>query len=485
MLLEAPQLLDTVVELRGIISPLGHNMRIGSDDQKLLDLHVVPHLNGIIEVAFNPMHVSPGRSHLKSLDWFHTEFTSTHEAAGAQLCFVVAARRLLLSHGEHGDIEAIAPAILSRLMTNLDRMLSASLVAFADELPQAVAHSPSSFGLFNATLDLVCTLCKSQSQQVLNCVLNELFEGLISQSLVVSFLCANALAFFSRQCTTHQVTAMLRSLYLVMQNSYEENVPQCFSSEQFRIARLIIMICSSQDIDTANFLRSGLSSKSVFASCASLSCCSAVLHWMPSLGNFSAFADQLYGELLPVCCSRLGDLSKKDCVPLHTVMPMLSVSASVLCLCQSPSSSSLSSRPALVGQVFDAAMFMLQKAISSELQDCSEFSEVCVAASVAAIGTGHVSCSQVCGLLSFVSSKCSSYLQSNRGVAVALTRVISACAAVVILPSEGINMSAGLAKFTSLCVAPLNSHAACPVCSRRAAGYSALPRATGRFIGLL
>jgi hypothetical protein len=129
-------------------------------------------------------------------------------------------------------------------------------------------------------------------------------------------------------------------------------------------------------------------------------------------------------------------------------------------------------------------MFMLQKAVSSELQDCSEFGEVCVAAAVAAVGTGHVSCSQVCALLTFVCSKCCSYLQSNRAVAVALTRVISACSAVVILPSEGINMSAGLAKFTSLYIT-LNPICIKPRSDVFAAGYWAWPRTTGRFTGLL
>ena len=451
VLLEAPQLLPTLLELRGIISPIGHNMRINLSDQNLLDAHVVPLVNGIIEVAFKPTPVLNANTSIKALEVFHSEFNCAHEAAGSQLCFIVAARKLLLTQDGRDGAVAMLNAIIPRLMSNLDNMLSCSLVSFAEELPPVIAHSPSSFSLFNSTLQLVCTLCKSTSQVFLNGLLNELLEGLISQSLVVSFLCSSALNFYSLQCTSHQVTAMLRSLFLVMQNSYEENIPQCFSCEHFRIARLIAIICSSHDDETF-FLQSGLASKSVFASCASLSCYSAILHWMSLIGNFSAFADQLYADLLPVCCSRLSDFSKKDCVPLHTVMPILSIAASVLRLCQGPAKAVPNSRPAHVGHVFDAAILMLQKAVSVDLQECSEFSEVCVAAIVAAIETGHVSCSQVCGLISFVSAKCPAYLQSNHGVAVALTQVIAACAAVVILPSEGINMSASLATFTSLYV---------------------------------
>jgi hypothetical protein len=453
VLLQAPRLLETLLELRGIISPLGHNMRICLDDQKILDMHVVPLVNGIIEVAFNPVPSSPVPSLEKYLHVFHNEFSSAHEVAGSHLCFIVAARKILLTLGEHDDTASISHAIIPRLMANLDQMLSSTLVTFADELPQVISHSPTSFVLFNSTLDFFTTLCKSKSPIFLNCVLNELFDGLISQSLVVSFLCACALDLFSRLFTSHQVTAMLRSLQLVMQNVYEENVAQCFSCEQFRIARLTVMICSSHSGDAASFLRSALSSKSVFASCASLSYASAVLHWMALLGNFASFAEQLYAELLPVCCSRLSDFSKKDCVPVHTIMPILSVATSVLRVCQGTSNTVPNSRPAVVGQIFEAAMLMLQKAVSSDLQECSEFSEVCVAAAVAAIATGHIGCSQVCGLISFVTSKCPIYLKSNHGVVIALTGVISASAAVVILPSEGINMSAGLAKFTSLCVA--------------------------------
>jgi hypothetical protein len=168
------------------------------------------------------------------------------------------------------------------------------------------------------------------------------------------------------------------------------------------------------------------------------------------IGGFAMFADQLYTELLPVCLSRLTELSKKDCVSIHSITPILSVAACVLRLCQGAASSVPSTRPTYVGQVFDVALAMLQKAVSSELQECSEFSEVCVSTAVSAISTGHVGCSQVCGLISFVTSKCPNYLNSNSGVAVALTQVISSSAAVVILPSEGINMSAALAKFTTL-----------------------------------
>jgi hypothetical protein len=450
---EAPQLLETFVELRGVISPLGHNMRISLDDQKLLDVYVVPLLNGIIEAAFSPSSVSPSRSLSKSLDFFLSDFKSVHEITGSQLCFVIAAQKILLSHGEYDAPADFLHTVFSRLMMNLDHMLNSSLVAFADELPQVILHSPPSFSIFKATLDFFCSVCKSASSTILNCALNELLDGLISPSLVVSFLCASALVFYSHQCTPNQVTAMLRSLHLVMQNAFEENVAQCFSCEQFRIARLIVMICASYDSETVHFLRSGLTSKSVFASCASLSCSSAIMHWMPLCGNFAAFADHLYAELLPVCCSRLTELSKNECVPLHTIMPILSIAASILRLCQGPTSSVPSSRPTLVGQVFDVAFLMLQKAASCDLyerSEFSEFSEVCVAAAVAAINTGHVGSPQVYSLISFVTSKCPSYLKSNHGVAVALAQVISACAAVVILPSEGINMSAGLAKFTTL-----------------------------------
>jgi hypothetical protein len=451
VLLEAPQLLPTLLELRGIISPIGHNMRINLPDQSLLDEHVVPLVNGIIEVTFKPSLMLSESSSIKTLEVFHTEFNTAHESAGSQLCFIVAARKLLLTQDGRDGTVAMLNAVIPRLMTNLDHILNCSLVSFGEELAEVIAHSPLSFSLFNSTLQLLCTLCKSASQVFLNGLLNELLEGLISPSLVVSFLCSSVLNFYSLQCTSHQVTAMLRSLFLVMQNSYEENMPQCFSCEQYRISRLIAMICSSHDGETI-FLQSGLASKSVFASCASLSCYSAILHWMPLIGNFSAFADQLYAELLPVCCSRLSDFLKKDCVPLHTIMPILSVAASVLRLCQGPAKAVPVSRPAYVGHVFDAAILMLQKAVSMDLQECSEFSEVCVAASVAAIETGHVSSSQVCGLISFVSAKCPAYLQSNHGVALALTEVIAACAAVVILPSEGINMSASLATFASLYV---------------------------------
>lgn len=449
---EAPKLLEAFLELRGVIAPLGHNMRISLEDQKLLDVHVVPLMNGIIEAAFTPWSSSSSLSLSKSLDLFLSDFKNTHQVVGSQLCFVIAARKVLLSQDHYDEPAGFFHTIFSRLMMNLDQMLNNSLVTFADELPKVIAQSPLSFGLFNSTLDLVCIICKSASLTTLNCILNELLDGLISHSMVVSFLSASALVFYSRQCTSSQVAAMLRSLHLVMQNAHEENVVQCFSCEQFRISRLIVMICSSQDdCETVNFLRSGLlSAKSVFASCASLSCSSAILHWMASFGNFATLADQLYAELLPVCLSRLTELSKMDCVPLHTIMPMLSIAACVLRLCQGPAISVLCSKPALVGQVFDAAMSMLQKAVACTLRECSEFSEVCVATVVAAIGTGHVGCSQVCGLISFVTSKCPKYLSSNSGVAVSLTQVISSCTAVVILPSEGINMSAGLAKFTTL-----------------------------------
>lgn len=450
-ILQAPLLLETLLELRGIISPLGHSMRISPDDQTLLDAHVVPLLNGIVEVATHPLEGASYRYILTSLDLFNKEFKEPHEVAGAQLCFVVAARKFLLSQVEHDD--AVLHSIIPRLLMNLDHMLSAILVAFADELPRAIAQSPASFDVFNLTLSLLCSLCKTSSSTFLNSALNELFDGLISHSLVVSFLCTSALEFFSRQCTSHQRMSILRSLYCVMQSTYEENAAQCFSSEQYRIARLLVMIHASHDGEITSFLRSGLLSKSVFASCASLSCSCAILHWMPSIGNFSELAEELYADLLPVCCSRLGDVAKKDCVPLHSIMPILSISASVLRLCQGSACSVPSSRPGLVGQVFDAAILLLQKSISSELQESSEFCQICVAAVVAAIGSGHVSCSHVCTLLSFVSAKCSNYLQSNSGLAVALTQVISACAAVIILPCEGINMSAGLAKFTSLSVA--------------------------------
>lgn len=449
VLLEAPQLLPTLFELRGIISPIGHSMRINLSDQNLLDAHVVPLVNAIIEVTFKQSSVLNSSLSVKALDVFHTEFNSAHKTAGSQICFVEAARKLLFTHeGRDGSV-VMLHAIIPRLLSNLDHMLSCSLVSFAEVLPAVIAHSPSSFSLFNSTLQLLCNLCKSKSQVFLNSLLNELLEGLISQSYVVSFLCTSALNFYSLQCTSHQVTAILRSLFLVMQNSYEENIPQCFSCEQFRIARLIAIICSSHDDETF-FLQSGLASKSVFASCASLSCYSAILHWMSSIGNFSAFADQLYAELLPVCCSRLSDFSKKDCVPLHTIMPILSVAASVLRLCRGPAKAVPNSRPVHVGHAFDVSILMLQKAVFTNLPECSEFSEICIAAIVAAIETGHVTCSQVCGLISFVLAKCPAYLQLNHGVAVALTQVITACAAVVVLPSEGINMSASLATFTSL-----------------------------------